>query len=249
MKGLPVNMLWAFIFGLSACKAERLGVRVPPSGADALTVEDLQRDSFALGGPESLQRGPGSPGAVTSAAWMQERLAQMDTVPGYGREWASPLGDGRALVCGQRDGEQTDAIVVLAEDRGQGAAGGAVPMAVVIGLAKTWAGTQRPGHTLVFCSAPSPGGLQAYLDRPVAPLDHTAMLFTIGPFGEGALRLSRVPNAGGPPRVQVSTARPPADPATDLAEHLDYRQVLDRVRELRAFVDQPPDLADIPTAP
>ena len=49
---------------------ERLGVRVPPTGLDAINLEDLQRDAFALAGPQVGPRGPGQPGAAVAAEWM-----------------------------------------------------------------------------------------------------------------------------------------------------------------------------------
>ena len=100
------------------CAAERLGVRVPPTGLDAINLEDLQRDAFALTGPQVGPRGPGQPGAAVAAEWMQQRLSQMELVPAFGRAWATPLPDGRAVVCGQRDGQRPDVIGVFAVDAG-----------------------------------------------------------------------------------------------------------------------------------
>lgn len=225
---------------LLGCRADRLGVHLPPTGVEAVNLEDLQRDVFALGGPQALARGAGQPGAASAASWVQDRLSQMSLVPAYGRAWSQPLGDGRALVCGQRDGQSDDAIAILALDDGVGAAYGAVPVTMVIALAKTFTGSQKPAHTLIFCSVPMPGGLDVYEKTPPVPLERTVGVYTIGPFGDGQLRTAVGEPLGPAPRVSLTTARVPPPGAEDRAESVDFRRLLDRVRQTHGWVGQPP---------
>jgi hypothetical protein len=236
-------LVWAL-----GCKAEKLGVHLPPTGIDAVNLEDLQRDVFALGGPSAAPRGPGEPGAAAGAAWVEQRLSQMSLVPAYGRAWQQPLGDGRALVCGQRDGQSDDTIAILALDSGAGAAHGAVPLTALIALAKSFTGREKPSYTLLFCAVPEPGGLDAYAATPPIPLDRTVGVYTLGPFADGQLRTAPASPVGSAPRVALTTAKVPDPGPADRAEAVDFRRLLDRVRQVRAWVARPPE-APPPGAP
>lgn len=230
------------------CKADQLGVHLPPTGIDAVNLEDLQRDVFALGGPAAAPRGAGQAGASAGAAWVEQRLSQMSLVPAYGRAWQQPLGDGRALVCGQRDGRSAETIAILALDSGAGAAHGAVPLTALIALAKSFTGPEKPAYTLILCAVPQPGGLDAYAATPPVPLDRTVGVYTLGPFADGQLRTAVAPPLGPAPRVSLTTAKVPEPGPDDRAEAVDFRRLLDRVRQVRTWVARPPE-APPPDAP
>lgn len=134
---------------LLGCKAETLGVELPRGGPETISVEDLQRDAFALRGPER-SRMVGSPGHRAATGHFAQRLQQMRMIPGFGREWRAALEGGGVLVCGQKDGAGAGAVVVLAQDSGEGPSG-PVDLAGLISLAKAHDTPARPAATLVLC--------------------------------------------------------------------------------------------------
>lgn len=123
---------------LIACPADRLGVELPAGGPDAISAEDLQRDSY------SLSR-EADPGAVFA-----RRLDQMH-LP------ARDKGEGR--VCALRGGEGAPRVVVAPwpTNPGEAAQG-----AVLISLAKGWDGQPAPPRATWLClakpDAPLPEG-------------------------------------------------------------------------------------------
>lgn len=135
---------------LVGCKAESLGVEVPRGGPEAISVEDLQRDAFALRGPEGT-RAPGTPGHRAASGHFAQRLQQMRMVPGFGRGWQAPLDGDGVLVCGQKDGAGQGSVVVLAVDPGDAGVRGPVDLAALISLAKAYDTPARPAATLVLC--------------------------------------------------------------------------------------------------
>ena len=59
-----------------ACKAETLGIEVPRGGPESVQMEDLQRDTFLL---------TQAPDAAGRRAILERRLAEMHTLPAFGR--------------------------------------------------------------------------------------------------------------------------------------------------------------------
>lgn len=135
---------------LVGCRAETLGVELPRGGPESVSVEDLQRDAFALRGPEG-SRPVGSPGHRAASGHFAQRLQQMRMVPAFGRGWEAPLAGGGLLVCGQKDGRGEGAVVVLARDPGDESATGPVDLAGLISLAKAYDTPARPAATLLVC--------------------------------------------------------------------------------------------------
>lgn len=115
---------------LIACPAERLGVELPKGGPDALSAEDLQRDTFGF-----VKAG------ADPAAWFTRRMDQMHL----------PVADRSAdHVCARRDGEGPARVLVAPwpASPGQAAQG-----AVLISLAKGWDGQPPPPRTTWLCIA------------------------------------------------------------------------------------------------
>lgn len=241
----------ALLLFLVGCRAERLGVHLPPTGINAVNVEDLQRDTFGLGGPQLPSRAAGTAGATASAAWMAERFGQMSLLPGFGAEWARPLPDGRVVVCGRRDGAGEGAMLTVALDENTHERG-TVAMAATIALAKSVTGREAPPRTLFFCSVPEPDGLDALLAAPPVPKADIALLTLVGPFGDGALQVRDLDPIQGVPARRFATEGAGETPEPPL-EDLDFRGVLDTVRDahgwlLRLPTDGPPPSSARPRA-
>ncbi len=115
---------------LIACPAERLGVEIPKGGIDAISAEDVQRDTYAMTRPGE------DPGAVFG-----RRLAQMHLPP--------PL-EGAGRVCGRRGGEGADRVIVAPWPTDVASAAQA---AALISLAKGWDGQAPPARTTWLCVA------------------------------------------------------------------------------------------------
>lgn len=224
---------------LGGCKAERLGVHLPPTGIHAVNVEDLQRDVFALGGPQVSSRAGGTPGATSSAAWMAERFGQMSLLPAFAEEWARPLPDGRVVVCGRRDGLSTDTLLTLALDDGTDA-NGTVPMAVTIALAKSVTGRSAPARTLVFCSVPEPAGLDLLLAAPPVPFAQIKQITVVGPLLDGPLSVDVLDAVQGVPARRFSTSDVEDGVAERQLGELDFRGILAAVQVGHGWLQRTP---------
>ena len=216
---------------LVGCKAESLGVEVPRGGPDAISVEDLQRDAFALQGPGG-SREPGSPGHRAVVGHLGQRLQQMRMVPGFGRDWEMPLAGDGTLVCGQRDGKGEGSVVVLVRDPADGGASGPIDLAALISLAKAYDTTDRPAATVVLCGqfggdvSPTLGS-----SPPVPVAERVGPVLVVSGFGSGkAPEWVDTPplESGGPALSWRSQEREP----TTTLDGVDYRVVAAEVREL-----------------
>ncbi len=119
---------------LIACPAERLGVEVPSGGVDKISVEDMQRDAYALTRPDA------DPGAVFT-----HRLGQMRLPP-------TVTGEGR--VCARHGGEGPARVVVAPwPATGPTFYEDAARAAVLISVAKGWDGQPPSRKTTWLCMA------------------------------------------------------------------------------------------------
>lgn len=151
---------------LGGCKAESLGVQVVRGGPEAISMEDLQRDAWLVGGGEGKDGWAG----------FEHRLQQMHTLPAFGRSYRGRGAD--AVVCGRKDGRGDRIFVVLAVNEGAGA--GLLRLASLISLTKAWDVQRPPPETLIFCGVDGPAGLQALLGAAVAPQDAVTTAFVLG---------------------------------------------------------------------
>lgn len=226
----------ALLLALAACKAETLGVEVPRGGPEAVSMEDLQRDAFAMRGPEGL-RPPGSPGHRAASGHFAQRLQQMRMIPGFGRGWQAPLeGDG-VLVCGQKDGAGQGSVVVLAVDPGDATPRGPVDLAALVSLAKAYDTPARPAATLVICgqfagAAPPTLG-------PTPPVPEAgrrgAVLWVSGIGAEGTPEAGAAEPLAGGGTLQRWPAGADAGPET--LDGVDYRVIAGQVGALYAEVE------------
>lgn len=209
------------ILPLLACKAESVGVTVPKGGPEAISQEDLSRDVWMLT-QGVADRSPGGPSGEAVVRKVQDRLEQMHLLPAFGQSYTRPGG----IVCGQRDGRDDRAVVVAAEDPGQGASGAAA-VAMMISASKAFDRATAPTDTMIFCAWPAQGGRAAYAANPAFPLDHTNRVWIFGPVGPDLQELPGEP-LGGAPVTEVGGT--PASP--DAMERLDFRALAERIRGL-----------------
>jgi hypothetical protein len=152
--------------GIAACKAESVGVEVPRGGPQAVSMEDLQRDAWLVGG------GGGTDGWTA----LERRLQQMHTLPAFGADHRAP--GPAAVVCGRKEGREAELDLVLAVREGAGA--GLLRLAALVSLAKAWDLQRPPAHTLVLCGVDGAAGLEALRAAPVAPPDRVASVWVLG---------------------------------------------------------------------
>jgi hypothetical protein len=231
----PAARLAALLGACSlGCKAETLGVEVPRGGPEAISVEDLQRDAFALRGPEGT-RAVGSPGHRAATGHFAQRLQQMRMIPGFGREWTAPLEGGGLLVCGQKDGRGPGAVVVLARDPGEGPTG-PVDLAGLISLAKAHDTPTRPAVTLVLCGQFAGEASPSLGASPPVPVDgRRGPVLVVGGLGaEG----TPTPGPGAALASGGPTESWPAGPgpSADSLDGVDYRVIAGQVGALHAEV-------------
>lgn len=191
------------LFGLAACKAESVGVEVPRGGPQAVSMEDLQRDAWLVGG------GGGADGWVA----LERRLQQMHTLPAFGSDYRAP--GPAAVICGRKEGREAALDLVVAVREGEGA--GLLRLAALVSLAKAWDLQRPPAHTLVLCGVHGAAGLEALRASPVAPPDRVASVWVLGgpaSWGQGL----------GAEVQSVELGALPAD-----AGAVDYRQLQQRV--------------------
>ncbi len=212
-----VRRSWLLLSLLLGCKAESLGVELPRGGRDNISQEDLQRDVWSL---EKI--GDRAASAEEAASHLQQRFQQMHTRPGFGRSYMSKSPEGGMVVCAEREGQSSSPVLILAEDPGQGAAAGAVPLAVLISAAK---GFDVPGlheKTAMLCGLIGPGAAEHFLSQPPTPLDGVLSASLIGPVSAAEPQVEAVPL--GEITVQRYTAGEIPDP--DVMESIDYREIL-----------------------
>ncbi len=162
---------------LCACKAEDLGVELPRGGAEAISQEDLRRDSWRLAEQDSPSLAAGA---------VAERLGQMKTHPAFGGEWMSRPGEGLA-VCARKEGKEQQADVVLAlgpADRPEGA----IAWAALISLAKGLDERQPPARTVLLCAVTDEATAAALLLAPPVPVEQLGRRIRLGPLGGAELR-------------------------------------------------------------
>jgi len=225
------------------CPAAQLGVDVPRGGPDAISQEDLQRDTFLFEDPALAGgRGPGQPGATLSAQRFEERLQQMHLLPAFGDGYRVPAGEGAWLICGRRDGKGDEGAVLVALDAGQGARAGAVPLAAAISVAKAYDVPAAPAHTVVICGGPSETSLAAYSANPPLPPERTRGLLIVGPLDTTAGVPEVGPEVGGVRSQRVRVAL--EEDIGDQADTVEFRGLVAPVRglygELEAMLSAPP---------
>ena len=222
---------------LVGCKAESLGVDVPKGGPDHLSPEDLQRDTWMFGGPEFKVRTPGTTAARELARRVEGRMAEMHLMPAFGESFHRDYGEGGWAVCGQRDGQTKQAVVVVALDRGTGAGDGALSLAALISLAKAFDVAESPRNTVVLCALPADGWADHWLDQPPVPPDATAAFFILGPVDGEAISALPGPMVGSISTIRATTgALDLHGTDEDRIERIDYRTVARHLRDVYFWI-------------
>ncbi len=147
-----------------SCRTETLGVEIPPSGIEAIRMDDLQRDTWLL---TQTPR----PGAPPNA---EVRLSQMHLEPTFGGGFVHRLADGAEIFCGSR--RSGDAAVTLFLSTGA-----PLSQAAIISLAKTWDPRVTPRQTLVFCLRSA--GVSAEQVRGLIAAERLESVIEIGALG------------------------------------------------------------------
>jgi len=219
----PAGALLAGLLLLpTGCPAEQLGVELPRGGPQAISHEDLQRDTWLLGRAAD---------PAQQARTLGERLGQMRMLPAFGSDWARPAPAG-ALVCGRKEGRATQVgLVVAVGDPATPA--GAATWAGLVSLAKGWDLPGQPDRTRILCAVSGPQGLAALLGAPPVPAAHIDATWILGPLDGPALQREAAPGPAGQAAVLLSA---PGGAPQGLGE-LDYRSLADRVREILAAID------------
>ncbi len=203
---------------LGGCKAESLGVEVPRGGPQAVSMEDLQRDTWLVGG------GGGTDGWTALA----RRLQQMHTLPAHGDDHRAP--GPAAVVCGRKEGRSAELVLVLAVAGDAAGTGGAPPgpgqlrLAALVSLAKALDLPAPPARTLVLCGVDGAAGREALRSHPVAPADRIGTVFVLGGPADWGTGL-------GVAARELELGRLPDDPAA-----VDFRQLRERVVAAHAAV-------------
>lgn len=201
---------------LLGCKVETLGVELPRGGRDNISQEDLQRDVWSL---EKI--GDRAAGVEEAATHLQQRFQDMHTRPGFGRSYQSEAPEGGVVICAEREGKSGSPVLILAEDPGQGAAAGAVPLAVLISVAK---GFDVPGlhdQTAVLCALIGPGAMAHFISQPATPLDGVLSAVLIGPVSAAEPVIETVQRGG----IEFVRYTAGEIPEPDVMEAIDYRDI------------------------
>ena len=171
--------LWLLV-ALVGCDAERLGVRVPRGGPEALRAEAIKRDVWKMTDPRIGGRVPGSSGARHVATHIATRMRQNGLAPVFDGRYRRDLGrDVGEMVCGVQRGSGDQAVLIASLDPGIGTLS-VVPAAGLISLAKTVQRPQAPMHSLYFCSIPEASGLSGLPMRSPVPIASILEVFLIG---------------------------------------------------------------------
>ncbi len=197
---------------LVGCPAERLGVPVPPRGAQAIHQEDLQRDMFHL-----LEAGPAHRRHPDAVAWVTQRLDEMRLEP------VEVSVEG--VVCGLRQGRTEGVLLVLSQPAPFDASRAALPDAALISLAKSTDGLPEPRRSLLFCTSPQ-GGFQAFWNALPEP---EAIVF-IHRIGGELLEIEST--EWEVPSTAVRTADAPTDSARAGMEELNYVRIAEHLRRV-----------------
>ncbi len=217
--------MWLVV--LAACPAEQLGIELPPGGAEAISHEDLRRDT------RTLVEGP-------AATRFTERLGQMQMTPAD-----APAGTPEGTTCATRGpaaarGPAASAPAAAANpggepagsaERGAGApttllvapfpadADTATAAAALVSVAKAWDLAGGPARRMTLCVLPT----GAALAEVAAGLGPEALV--VGPLAAGQATFT--PGAG----HAATFAADPADP-TRPAERVNYTDLQARVKLL-----------------
>ena len=146
-----------------------------------MSHEDLTRDVHAL--VKLGDRRPDAAGARAGLEIIQRRLGEMKTLPAFGDGYIEQQATGWA-VCGQKDGRSERAVLIVAQDAGEGAGDSAAPTAALISLAKSYDLNQPPPETLIFCAVSATGGWETLWAKPPVPQATVKTLVVLGPLGE-----------------------------------------------------------------
>ena len=218
---------------LLACPAEQLGVTLPAGGVEAMSNEDLQRDVWALSRGELLDRRVGSPGHVRGLERIGERLRQMHTLPAVGEAGLVPVGEGFNL-CTVQKGKSQEHVLLSTTDEGFGAFQSASGIAGLIGLAKTFDGAARPPHSVLFFVFAGEEGRSHFLQNPVVPQTSIRSWIELGPLGSPG-KIEKRAREGS---VVLRSPEPSEEKSPGLEQDLDFRILLEQLREVHAAVDE-----------
>lgn len=217
--------MWVFV--LAACPAEQLGIELPPGGAEAISHEDLRRDT------RTLVEGPAGTRFI-------ERLGQMQMAPAD-----APMGTPEGTTCAARGpatagrpaASAPGATANPAGDPGGSADGGggapttllvalfpsdadsATAAAALVSVAKAWDLAGGPARRMTLCVLPA----GAALGEVAAGLGPEALV--LGPLASGQATFT--PGAG----HAATIAADPPDP-TRPAERVNYTDLQARVKLL-----------------
>ena len=221
------------LFLLLACPAEQLGVTLPAGGVEAMSNEDLQRDVWSLSRGEMEDRQVGSLGHERGLERIGERLRQMHTLPAVGDSGLQRVGEGFNL-CTVQKGKSQEHLLLSTTDQGVGAFESASGVAALIALAKTFDGAQRPQHSVLFCVFAGENGRNHFLQNPVVPQNSIREWIEIGPLGSPG----SVEQVSTDTSVQFRSPIPTEEKRPGLAQDLDFRILLEQLREVHVAVDE-----------
>ena len=133
---------------LLACPAEMLGIPVPEGGLDAISMDDLRRDTHQLTKGQA-----GTPqGAALREAFLAERFDQMHLE--------------RRGACGWRAGRGKAFAAVVAPEPEPGDRAGWARVAMVISASKAFDGRPPGALGVAFCVGEAPAGATEVLEPP-----------------------------------------------------------------------------------
>jgi len=199
--------MWLFV--LAACPAEQLGIELPPGGAEAISHEDLRRDT------RMLMEGP-------AATRFVERLGQMQMTA-----TEAPVGTPAGTTCAARGpvsaaggaanpgGAPTTLLVAPFPSD----ADTATAAAALVSVAKAWDLAGGPTRRMTLCVLPA----GAALGEVAAALGPEVLV--VGPLASGQATFT--PGAD----HAATFAADPADP-TRPAERVNYTDIQARVKTL-----------------
>lgn len=223
----PAWALGLVLACLVACPAEQLGVELPRGGPDAISQEDLRRDSWLLAQASAGAASPAQAGAVVA-----QRLSQMRLLPAFGGEWTRTSAGGLA-ICGRKDGADKSVLLVVAQGD-PATVDGALSWAGLVSLAKGWDQPGQPRKTRILCAITRPldgAWPPPWLPVPADQVAAVAYLSSIA----GAPLVVEGPR-GTPPALSLRTG---GDAPTD-AGGIDYRVVEGTVGQILARIDALP---------
>lgn len=202
------------IAGLWACKAELLGVELPRGGRDAISQEDLQRDTWMLAQIPDRARN-----ADAVARDLSMRFQQMHTRPAFSQSYVDAAGPAR-IICAEKDGRGDGRVLLVAEDTDGSIAAGAAPIAALVSVLKGFDTPTAPPQGVVACALVGEGARERFLAQPPLPLAD-AEIWLVGPLGRGEPAVSDATlGAHAARRYTLGTV-----PEPDAMESLDYHEL------------------------